>query len=68
VRSALSKVPGVWNVVVVLDEDEARVDYDGAVIADEKALVEQLCAAAKRGGYQPCWRVDPDGPKPRPSR
>jgi copper chaperone CopZ len=66
VRSALSKIPGVWDVVVVLDEDEARVDYDGAVVADERALVEQLCAAAKRSGYQPCWRVDPTpGPATR---
>ena len=61
-RSALSKIHGVRHVVVVLDEDEARVDYDGAVVADEKALVEQLCAAAKRSGYQPCWRVEPKPP------
>ena len=61
-RSALSKVPGVWNVVVVIDADEARVDYDADVIADEQALVAQLCAAAKRGGYQPCWNAKDSTP------
>jgi copper chaperone CopZ len=56
VRSALSKVPGVWKVAVVLDDDAAAVDYDAAVVTDEKAFVADLCAAAARSGYQPCWK------------